>query len=80
MAGPYTCYNANGFSINNSNILIPIFVVFCTLTLASTQIPALIQVPASTLAFVFALGLPKRYTNENLQKTYKLALKLFIKG
>ena len=43
-----------------------------------TSIPTAFQAPTSTPAPVF--DLPGLYTNADLQKATKLALKLFIKG
>ena len=45
-----------------------------------TPIPILPQVPALVQALALTPGLPSRYTDEDLQRATKLALKLFIKG
>ena len=73
MAGLCTRYNppsgdknelASGAFTNNSGTPVPT--------------PAVFQAP--TPAPASAPGLPERYTDKNLQKATKLALKLFVKG
>ena len=64
MAGPRTRRNAGGALINSSGTPKPILAVSRALTSAP----------------VFVLGLPKKYTDENLQRATKLAPELFVKG
>ena len=64
MGRPYTRRNAGKAFTNDSGIFIPTSTVSCAFTSA----------PASIL------GLPERYTDKNLQRATKLALKSFIKG
>ena len=70
MARPHICHNIGKAPINNSNTLILTSIVSCAFTLA----------PAQYFAFTSAPGLPKRYTDEDLQRAIKLALELFVKG
>ena len=74
MAESHTRRNAGKAPTNDSNTPVPILVVSCILT----------PVPAQALTFTsapaFIPGLPGRYTDENLQKATKLALKSFVKG
>ena len=72
MAGPHTRRNTSGIPTNDSSILVPIPAVSRVYTPApaQTSTPAPASVPGP-------LG---RYTNEDLQRATKLALKLFVKG
>ena len=76
MTGPYICCN-------------PLFGGKNELAGAPTEgnsTPAISYIPTPVFAQVlapipaFALGLPGRYTDKNLQRTTKLALELFIKS
>ena len=78
MAGLGTCYNpllggkdklAGAPTEGNS-----------TPAISRAPTPALAQAPASTPAPALALGPPGRYTDKDLQRATKLALKLFVKG
>ena len=66
MAKPYTRRNAGRVSTNSSNTSV------LTTAISWTQTPAPTQASA--------LGSLKRYTDEDLQRATKLALKLFVKG
>ena len=80
MARLCTRRNSGGTFIDNSNIPNLTSAVFCITTSALVQIPIPAQAPVFTLTFTSALGPPRRYTNKNLQKAIKLALKIFAKG
>ena len=66
MAGPHTRRNAGGAPTNDSGTPVPYPVV----SRAPTPASATASVP----------GPPGRYTDEDLQRTTKLALELFVKG
>lgn len=74
MAKLCTCHNTTRASTNNNNTFVLIPAVFC----AFTPMPA--QTFSLTLTLASALGPPDIYINEDLQKTIKLALKLFVRG
>ena len=86
MVGPRNRRNTGGAPTNNSDIPVP------TLAVSQAPTPALAQtsIPTEALAPVQALtptstpasvsGLSERYTDEDLQRVTKLALKSFIKG
>ena len=76
MAKPHPRHNAGGAFTNNSNTLNPIPAVFYTFILASAQVFAFTPASAS-VSGPLPLG---RYTDKNLQKTIKLAPKLFVKS
>ena len=80
IAGLYTRSNAGGVFTDNSGNLKPTIAVSYAFTPTLAQIFALAQALAPTLASASALGLLGRYTDKNLQKTTKLALKSFVKG
>lgn len=64
---------AKSIPTKDSNTFTSSLAIFWAQTLAFTQA----STPA--WAFVFTPGLPSMYTDINLQKTTRLALKLFIK-
>lgn len=84
MARSCTRCNVGGAFTNSSNIPVPIFAVFCTSILALAEVSALIEACAPPQTFAIAPnsppapGLSGIYTDEDLQKTTKLALKLFV--
>ena len=86
MAGPCTRRNASRAPSNSSNTLVPISAVFPTFTSVPaqtsfpTKAPAPTQAPAFTSAPASTLGPLGRYTDEELQRVTKLALKSFVKG
>ena len=80
MARPRTRRNAGGAPTNDNGTPEPIPAVSCVPTPMSAQTPASTQIPAPTPAPASVSGPPGRYTDEDLQKATKLALKLFVKG
>ena len=76
MAGLRICDNVGGAPTNDSSTPEPIPII------SHTPIPAPAQALAPTLAPTPASvpGPPGRYTDENLQRATKLALKSFVKG
>ena len=86
MAGPRMCRNAGRAPTNDNSTLELTPTVFFASILMPTQtsIPTKALMPtqalASTPALASALGLLRRYTNKNLQRATKLALKSFLKG
>ena len=74
MAGPHTCHNIGRDSMNSSGTPKPTSAVFR----APSPTPTYALAPTPALAS--ALGPPGRYTNKDLQRATKLALKLFVKG
>ena len=85
MAQPYTYYNTDRDSINNSGTSIFTLAVSYTSTSMPNQtfvlIKTLTPVQTSALALIFTStpGLPKKYRNKNLQKITKLALNYLSK-
>ena len=77
MVGHSTCRNAGRAPTNNNGTFQPIPAVSCAFTPALANISAPAQ--AFTPAPASTLGPPGRYTDNNLQRTTKLALKLFVK-
>ena len=76
MAKPCIRHDVGRALINDSGTFKSIFAISCTSIFVPDQAPAPTFAPASTSV----LSAPERYTDENLQKVIKLALKLFIKG
>lgn len=83
MTGLYTYCNfasvgedklAGDVYIKSINTLTSYLAIFQVQTPAPTQVPAFIQAPT------FTSGQPDMYTEENLQKATRLALKLLVKG
>lgn len=83
MAGLHTCRNARealkAFN-NNSGTSISIPPISCIPTLALTEASAQALISALAQAAALALDLPSKHLNENLQKTTKLALELFLQN
>lgn len=90
MAGPYTCYNTGKIYIKNSHISIPVTLPTQTLTLTKaltltqtfvlTKILTLAQTFTTAFISIFTLILSPLniYINEDLQKTIKLSLNIFV--
>ena len=76
MAKPRTRHNAGGAPTNDNDTPKPTPAVSRALTPAPAQ--ALAPTPAPVSSSV--PGPPGRYTDKNLQRATKLALKLFVKG
>ena len=86
MARPSTCRNAGRAPTNDSGTSFPIPVVYRAPTPAAAQTPITTkastptQAPTPASASASAPGQLRRYTNKDLQRATKLALKLFVKG
>ena len=84
MVGFYNRYNVGGAAINDSNTSVPTLIVSCgptpTPAVNLILIKAFTPIQASTLVPTSAPSLLGKYTNKNLQKTTKFALKSIVKG
>ena len=78
MAGSYICCNTGRVFTNDNGFSNPISAISYTPIFISALAQALTL--TSAFALIFVLGLPGRYTDENLQKVTKFALESFFKG